>query len=237
MAKANTVWKVLPHGPIEKLDASLWRVEAKLPNMDMQRVMTIAKRADGTLVIHNGIALDDAAMAAIDAWGKVGVIVVPNGYHRLDAKVFADRYPSARVLCPAGARAKVEEVVPVGGSYEDLPRDGVVDLETLDGTKGREGVMIVRAGGEASLVFNDAVFNMPHVAGVMGFVLRHVTGSTGGPRVSRIAKLFVVADKAAFRAHLERLADLPGLVRVVVSHHVTITDDPAGTLRRVAATL
>lgn len=237
MAKANTTWKVHPHGPIEKLGASLWRVEANLPGTLMKRVMTIGKRADGSLVIHNGIPLGDAEMGEIEAWGKVGAIVVPNGYHRLDAKVFADRYPEAKVLCPPGAKAKVEQVVKVHGSYAELPVDGVLDLELLDGTKQREGVMIARSGAETSLVFNDAVFNMPHLPGFMGFVLRRVTSSSGGPRVSRIAKMFVVADKPAFRAHVEKLADLPGLRRVVVSHHNTITEDPSGTLKSVVAAL
>ncbi len=237
MAKANTVWRVHPHGAIEKLDDHLWRVEAKLPGMEMKRVMTIGKRADGMLVIHNGIALGEPEMAEIDAWGKVGVIVVPNAFHRLDAKVFADRYPDARVLCPSGAKAKVAQVVKVDGSYEDLPPDGVVELRILDGTKQREGVMVVHAGADTSLVFNDAVFNMPHLPGFTGFILRRVTGSTGGPRVSRIAKMFVVADKPAFRAHIEQLADLPGLRRVVVSHHATITEDPSGTLKSVVAAL
>ncbi|MBA3461962.1 MAG: hypothetical protein H0T46_18520 [Deltaproteobacteria bacterium] len=233
MAKAHTTWKVLPHGPIEKLSANLWRVEANLPGMEMKRVMSIGKRVDGTLVIHNAIALGEPEMAQIEAWGKVSTIVVPNGFHRMDAKVFKDRYPDARVLCPSGAKAKVEQVVPVDGSYADLPADAAVELQQLDGTKDREGVMIVRAGNDTSLVFNDAVFNMPHLKGFTGFVLRRVTSSTGGPRVSRIAKLFVIADKAAFRAHVEKLAALPCLARVVVSHHETITEDPAGTLKRV----
>ncbi len=237
MAKAHTTWKVLPHGPIEKLSDRLWRVEGQLPGIEMKRVMAIAKRADGTLVVHNAIALGDTEMAEIEAWGKVATIVVPNGFHRLDAKVFADRYPQARVLCPPGAKSRVEQVVPVVGVYEELPPDGVVDLELLDGTKQREGVMIVRDGGVVSLVFNDAVFNMPHLGGFTGFILRRVTGSTGGPRVSRVAKWLVVADKRAFRAHIEKLAALPGLAHVVVSHHETITQDPVGTLNRVVAAM
>jgi hypothetical protein len=237
MAKAHTTWKVLPHGPIEKLSASLWRVEGQLEGIDMKRVMTVARRADGTLVIHNAVALGDAEMAAIDAWGQVATLIVPNGYHRLDAKVFKDRYPAAKVLCPPGAKARVAEVVAVDGVLTDLPADGVVDLIVLDGTNGREGAMIVRDGGDTSVVLNDAVFNMPHGKGVTGFVLRRVTGSTGGPRVSRVAKLFLVGDKAKFRAQLEQLAALPGLTRIVVSHHQTISEDAAGTLRRVAAAL
>jgi hypothetical protein len=232
MAKAHTTWKVLPHGPIEKLSDRLWRVEGQLDSI--KRVMSIGKRADGTLVIHNGIALGDAEMAEIDAWGKVGYILVPNGFHRLDAKVFADRYPDAKVLCPTGARKKVEQVVPVSGAYEEFSADANVELFTLDGTKAREGGMIVR-GNDTSLVFNDAVFNMPHGKGFTGFVFRRVTGSTGEPKVSRLLKWLVLADKAAFRTHLEKLAAVPDLRRIIVSHHMTITDDPAGTLRRVAA--
>jgi len=75
------------------------------------------------------------------------------------------------------------------------------------------------------------------VSGFSGFVFKHVTRSSGGPRVSRIARLFLVKDKAAFRAHLERLASTKDLRRVIVSHHETITEDPAGALRAVAATL
>jgi hypothetical protein len=233
MPKAHQTWTVLPHKPIEKLSDRLWRVEGKLDSI--KRVMSIGKTSDGTLVVHNGIALGDAEMAEIDAFGKVAFILVPNGFHRLDAKVFADRYPTAKVLCPQGARKKIEQVVPVNGSYDDFPSDANVELFTFEGTKAREGGMIVRADRDTRLVLNDAVFNMPHGTGFTGFIFRRVTDSTGGPRVSRVMKWFVIADKPAFRAHLEKLAALPDLRRIVVSHHLTITDDPAGTLSRVAA--
>ena len=235
MPKAHDTWKVLPHGPIEKLSPSLWRVQGELNPVN--RVMAIGKRADGTLVVHNGIALDEAAMKELDAWGKVSTIVVPNGYHRLDAKIFKDRYPEAKVIAPAGSRAKVAQVVAVDGTYADHASDAAVELLHLDGTKEREGAMIVRAPGDTTLVFNDAVFNMPHGKGFTGFILRRITASSGGPTISRISRWLVVADKAAFRAHLERLADLPDLKRIVVSHYETITEDPSGTLKRVAAAL
>ena len=237
MATESSSWKVRPHGSLEKISERLWRVEGDLDGIPMKRVMAIARRSDGGLVIHNGVALGDAEMAEIDAWGKVAAIIVPNGYHRLDAKVFHDRYPDARVVCPSGARAKVEKLVPVSGTYEDEPADENVQLETLDGTKQGEGAMIVRDASGTSLVLNDAVFNMPHGPGFTGFVIRRLAGSSGGPRVSRVMRLLGIKDKRAFRAHLERLADLPALQRIVVSHHLTIDQDPAGTLRAVAATL
>lgn len=237
MAKGHTTWRVFPHGELEKLSSRLWRVESPLHGMPMKRVMTIAKRSDGGLVIHNGIPLDDGSMAEVDAWGDVVAIVVPNGYHRLDAKPFHDRYPKARIVAPAGAKAKVEQVVPVTHTYEDEHADGAVRFETIDGTNQGEGAMIVRDDAGTSLVLNDAVFNMPDGKGVTGFVLKRITGSSGGPRVSRIMRMLGIKDRKAFRAHLERFAELPDLKRIVVSHHVTIDQDPAGTLRAVAATL
>jgi hypothetical protein len=235
--KAHTEWTVLPHGPIERLSERLWRLEGSLPGMPLRRVMAVARRSDGGLVVHNPIAVEPPVIAELEAWGPIAAIIVPNGYHRLDARVFHDRYPGARVECPSGARAKVEQVVPVTGGYEDEPGDAAVALQTLDGTAAGEGVMIVRDGDGASLVFNDLVFNMPHLPGATGFVLRWITGSSGGPRVSRIGRWFLIKDKSALRAHLERLAATPGLRRIVVSHHEVIERDPARVLRDVAATL
>lgn len=237
MAKTSSTWRVLPHGPLEQLSARVFRVEGDVPGMPLKRVMTVAKRADGKLVVHNAMALDEAAMASLDALGEVAVLVVPNAFHRLDAPLYHARYPKAVVCCPRGAKKKVEEVVPVGAVYEDLPRDEVVSLETLDGVVEREGVMIVREPEGTTLVFNDAIFNMPHLLGPKGFVLKHVMGSSGGPRVTRLFRLAALRDKRAFGAHLERLAALPGLCRVVVSHHQTIAQHPAEVLRSVAGSL
>jgi hypothetical protein len=237
MAKAFDSWQVHPHGPIEELDDRVWRVEAKLPNMDLMRVMTLAKRQDGKVVIHNAIALDDDEMKRIEAWGEPAFLVVPNGYHRLDAPAFSKRYPDAKVVCPAGARKKVEEVVKVDLTYEEWPSDDAVQIETLDGTGEQEGVMIIRSEDGATLVFNDAIFNAPHGKGLTGFIFKHVTQSTGGPRVSRVFRWFVMKDRGPFRAHLERLAKTSDLRRIIVSHYRTIDEDAAETLRGVAAAL
>jgi hypothetical protein len=233
----HTAWRVLPHRPLAQLSERVWRLEGDLEGMPMKRVMTIARRGDGGLVVHNAIAADDPAMAAIAGLGEIRAILVPNGYHRLDAKVFHERFPAAQVICPAGARAKVEQVVPVNATYAEVPSDGAVELQTIDGTKGREGAMIVRDGDGTTLVLNDLVFNMPHVPGAQGFVLKHVMGSSGGVKITRIARMLVISDKQAARAHLERLAALPELRRVIVSHHETIEREPGRALAEVAATL
>ena len=60
------------------------------------------------------------------------------------------------------------------------------------------------------------------------------TGRVSAPLVMRWVAL---KDKAAFARQLDAQAALPGLRRVLVGHGAPITDDPAGTLRQVAAQL
>lgn len=196
--------------------------------------MTVARRSNGELVVHNAIALEESAMKELESFGPIGFIVVPNGVHRLDAPRFKERYPNAKVVCPEGSKKKVSQVVPVDLTYDAFPKDDRIELRTLEGTNRAEGVMIVTTNAGTSLVFNDALFNMPHLPGVQGFVLRHVTQSSGGPRVSRIFRLAMMKDKAAFRTSLRALAETPDLRRILCSHHETIDVDPRGTLTRVA---
>ncbi|MCC6213231.1 MAG: hypothetical protein IT376_00040 [Polyangiaceae bacterium] len=232
-----TDWNVLPHAPLEPIGEELWQVVGDLPDMPLKRIMTIARLRDGRLVVHNAIALEPVEMARLEALGEPAILVVPNGWHRLDAPRFAARYPKLRVLCPAGARRKVEKVVTVAGDYADFPGGERVRLERLRGVRDAEGAMIVEGEDGVTAVLNDVVFNMPHVAGSQGFVLRHLTASSGGPRISRVARWLLIADRREVRGELERLAALPRLRQVVVSHHERITEDPAGVLRQVAATL
>ncbi len=237
MPKAHTEWTVLKHHPIEKLESNLWCVTGTLPGMALRRVMTLVRLEDGRIVVHSAIALDEASMSEIEAWGTPEILLVPNTFHRLDAPAYVDRYPNMKVYCPRGGRKKIEDVVGVDGTYDDIQGLPHFTWEYLDGIGKAEAVLFVKSQSGITLVFNDAVFNMPHGHGVSGFIFRYLTQSTGGPRVTRLFRFFALKDREAFRAHLERLADTPDLKRVIVSHHRMITDDPAGALRMAASTL
>ncbi len=227
MAKAFTQWTVLRHKPLEKLGDNLWTVEGTMPSGDVRRVMVLARLADGRVVVHNAIALEEEHMKALEAWGTPSFIVVPNGYHRQDARIWKDRYPSAKVLCPEGAKKKVAKVVAPDGSYDDLPADPNVTLAHLDGCKKSEGVMVVRSGDRATVVFNDALMNMPKLGGPMGLFL----APTGRFAVPRVFRWLVTKDKGALAEHLDRLAATQGLARIIVSHGDAVTEKPADALR------
>jgi hypothetical protein len=78
--------------------------------------------------------------------------------------------------------------------------------------------MFVRSDAGLSVVLNDVVMNMDRKRDLLGFVFTTLLGSAPGPRVSRLSKLALVTDKQALRAELERLAALPDLAHLIVSH-------------------
>jgi hypothetical protein len=238
MAKSDTSWNVLHHGPLEQLADNLWRVEGALPGMSLRRTMTVVRRADGSLLLHSPIALDDERRHELEALGPIAAIVVPNAGHRLDAPAYKFRYPRAVVFCPRGGRNKVAEVVAVDGTYEDYADDGTVRFETLDGVAEAEGAMLVRSNDGVTVVLNDVVMNMDTKRDVLGYLFTTVMGSAPGPRVSRLVRLLYVKDQPALRRHLERLADTPDLQRLIVAHEkVAHGPDAAGALRQAATYL
>jgi hypothetical protein len=226
-------WTVDRHDPIDKHEDNLWSVVGDIPNMALRRRMTLAKLRDGRVVVHNAVCIDELSMKAITDWGEVAVILVPNGFHRLDAHAWRDRFPKARVLCPSGATKDVRKVVEVDGDYGVFQGDDTVRLDHLDGVKNAEGVMTVTSGDHATLVFNDILFNQPDLPGFGGWVMKTL-GSTGGPKVTNVAKWFLVKEKPAVQAHLLRLAETAKLTRLVPGHGDLVEVQPAVTLRGVA---
>ncbi|HEY2748439.1 MAG TPA: hypothetical protein VGL86_27640 [Polyangia bacterium] len=229
-------WKVLPHGPIEAVSDRLRTVEGALPGMPLKRTMAVVRLDDGGLVVHSAIALDPSTQKELEAWGTPRILIVPNAWHRLDAPAYKTRYPEIKIYCPEGAKKRVAKLVPIDGGYDALPPMPPLAVRYLDGVKKREGYLELADDAGTTLIFNDAVFNQPHLPGFFGVVYRTI-GSSGGPRVTPLIKLAMVKDERALRAQLEKLADTPRLRRVVMAHGTRVDDDAAAYLRQVAATL
>jgi hypothetical protein len=229
MASCFKIWTVLPHKPLEKLTENLWRVEGTMPDGKTRRVMVVAKRKDGALVIHNAIALEEALMTELEAFGAPRYLVVPNGFHRQDAFIWKDRYKDMTVLAPTKGMGRVRKVVAVDGSLADYPPDDDVRLGHLVGTGEREGLLEVRSKDGITVVFNDALANMPKLKGLPAFLM----GPTGKFSIPRVSRLLLVRDKRAFSAELRRLAG-DDLKRVIVSHGRMVSEGAAGVLQTVA---
>jgi len=239
MAKPFNEWTVLPHGELTLLDDNLLSVTGtmRMPPMgDVARRMTVVRLADGRLVVYSAIALDEAEMIELGRFGTPAYLIVPSDLHRMDVKIWKERFPTMVVVAPAGARAKVEKIVPVDATSMDFG-DPSVRFVTVPGTGEREAALIVKTNSGTTLVLNDLIFNMANRPGISGWVFKAV-GLTGAePHIAAPVRMRQVKDKDALRDQLELWSRLPSLKRVIVSHGDIIATDAAQVLDRIAKDL
>lgn len=231
-------WTVLPHGKLTKIDDDILTVVGDLP-MPMghfPRRMTVVRLRDGRLVVFSAIALDEPEMRVIEDWGRLSFLIVPNERHRKDALIWKNRYSTLRVIAPAGARAAVEEVLPVDATTDELG-DLDVQLVTVPGTKRREAALVVRHPTGTTLILNEIIWNVEDHPGVGGFLFRLVGFTGHAPKIPKFVALKSITDKPALKAQLEEWSRLDRLQRIVVSHGGIIDADPGGVLRGLASEL
>ena len=238
MTKPFEQWQVLPHGKLTEIEPTILTVtgQIRMPLTDFERRMTVVRLHDSRLIIFSAVSLDENEMLAMEGFGRPAFLILPNDHHRLDARTWKERYPVMEVIAPEGSRAGVEAVVPVDGTHANFD-DPDVDFITVPGTRGHEAALLVRTPQGTTLVLNDLVGNLRASSGFGGWLLR-VAGFAGeSPQIPSVVQLSLISDKAALRAQLLSWADLPELIRIIVSHGSPIDDDPREVLRELAQSL
>jgi hypothetical protein len=238
MPKTLERWTVLPHGKLTRIEENILTVvgDLRMPLTHFPRRMTVVRLADHRLVIYSAIALDPQEMVSVEDFGLPAYLIVPGDSHRMDAKIWKDRYPNMLVIAPAGAREKVEEVVKVDATTVDF-RDPHVRFVSVPGTGGHEAALIVQNPTGTTLVVNHVIGNLDDRRGISGFVLRAMGFTGPEPRITRFSAQHLITDKGALRSQLETWAGLRGLKRIIVSHGAPIERDPSGALRKLATSL
>jgi len=238
MTKPAQHWKVRPHGELSAIDDGILTVVGaiRMPLGSFPRRMTVVRLRDSRLIVWSAMALRETEMAKFEAFGRPAFLIVPNDHHRLDAKAWKERYPQMQVVAPEGARAKVEEVVPVDTSAPDFG-DPNVQFVTVAGMHDREAALIVHASSGTTLVLNDVVGNIRNASGISGWLLGLAGFAGTSARIPRVVKLNLVYDANALRDQLLQWADVQSLKRILVSHGEPIETNPQQTLRDLAGSL
>jgi hypothetical protein len=237
MPKAPRPWIVTRHDPIEELDDNLWAVEGDVPDFPagtgMPRRMSVVRMDDGRLVFYNAIPLDEAALAKVRAWGKPSILIVPVFFHSIDAKAFQEKL-GLSVFTSKITLEKTRASIPGARPLEELPQDASLQCVPLSGTRFGESAFVVKSGPRATLLFCDVFQNSRPGRGFGGFMFK-IMGFTGNePKTPPFYKLRAATDKAAIKKDLLRLADTPGLVRLVPSHGIVVSENAASVLRATA---
>lgn len=238
MPKIHETWTVLPHGPLHEIGDGMLTVAGDIP-MPLgyfPRRMTVVRLSGGRSAIFSAIALPDAQMERIEALGRPAILIVPNGAHRLDAKIWKARYPEIAVLTPPGARKAVAEVVPVDATEDNLA-DPDVRFHLVAGMGEKESALTVRRPDGLTLIVNDLIGHVHHPHGLGAKIMARLFGfGVHGPRIPRPVKRSIDAP-AALARQLREWAAEKDLKRIIVSHGEPIDGNPAGVLERIAAEL
>lgn len=238
MPKILESWTVLPHGPLREIDDGILTVagDIAMPLGNFPRRMTVVRLAGGRAAIFSAIALPEPQMERIESLGRPAILIVPNGAHRLDARIWKERYPEIAVLTPPGARKSVAEAVPVDATEDNLA-DPDVRFHIVAGMDEKEGALTVRRPDGLTLILNDLIGHVRHPHGLGAKIMARLFGfGVHGPRIPRLVKRQIEAP-AALAHQLRDWAAEKDLRRIIVSHGDPISDDPARTLERIAAGL
>jgi hypothetical protein len=233
-------WEVLPHGPLVQVDDGILTVagEIVMPLGRFPRRMTVVALRGGRTAIYSAIALEEPEMARIEAMGHPAILIVPGDAHRMDAKIWKQRYPELRVMAPPGARERVAEVVPVDATTSDILDDLAVRWTIVPGTGGHEGALTVRRPGGVTLVCNDVIGNVAHPHGLGARLMGRLMGfGVSEPQVPRVIKHRVIDDPKALAGQFRAWADEPALARIIVSHGDVIEEKPGEVLLALASKL
>lgn len=239
MARLHKQWTVLPHGPVEQVDDGILTVEGVIPMPlgKFPRRMTAVGLSGGRSAIFSAISLNEPGMREIEKLGAPSFLIVPNGFHRTDAFGWKRRYPEIKVVCPPGARKRVEKAVPVD-STANILGDDYAEFVIVAGTGGAESALVVRRNGATTLVLNDVLANVRHPAGLGAKIMARLFGfGVKRPQVPREVKWLFLDDKRALANQFRGWAAEPGLRRIIVSHGDIIGAGAGAVLLDAASSL
>ena len=238
MAVATRTWKVHPHGQLTQVDDRILTVTGTIlmPAGRLPRRMTVVRLEHGGLVIFSAMSLADDQMTVLEAFGTPAYMIVPNDHHRMDARSWKERYPTLRVIAPAGAREKVEKVVLVDATFGDFA-DSSVRFVPVAGTAEKEAALEVHGANGTTLILNDLVGNIRGARGFSGWFLRLMGFAGDEPHIPLPIRRVMIESRGQVREQFLTWAAMTSLRRILVSHGEPIEDDPRGALRRLAQSL
>lgn len=238
-ATEDSYWEreIFPHTPLRQLAPSLWVVQGEFPAAKLPRNMVVYRYAPQSLLLHSVVALDERAMAELEALGEPSLMVIPHWDHWAHVAAYKRRYPRIEVVCPRASIARISMHVRVDYSSEEyFPRHGI-DYHVPPGIEPVEGVLEVSLGGnEVAVIMNDLITNVPHQPGLYGLLLR-LTRSTGRPRVIFFVRKDLRVQRPLVKRYLEALSMRREIRIVTTSHGDCLVTDVHETLATVARSL
>ncbi len=179
--------------------------------------MTVARLADGGLLVHSPVPLTAGRREQTEALGQVRHLYVPNLLHHRFVDQWAAAYPSARVHAPAGL-ARKHPALRIDRTAGETPEPGfaaALDELPIDGFRARETVLFHRPSRTA--IVADLVQNLGRPDHSWTAVYTRAMGIYDRVALSRAIRWTGFDDRRAARRALDRLLALD-FDRLIVGH-------------------
>ncbi|NOK11686.1 DUF4336 domain-containing protein [Corallococcus exercitus] len=204
-----------PHGLAD--DVFVFEAPFSLFGVPVGGRMTVLRLPDGGLWVHSPVAFTPERRAAVEALGPVRFLVAPNLFHHLHLPDWAAAFPDARVVVPAGLRAK-QPALRIDQELEDTPDPAwapVLDQMHVRGMPQLNEFLFFHRPSRTLLV-TDLAFHYPRAEGWKLRAYLWLDGVLGRFAAPRFLRLFT-KDREAARAALQRALKWD-VERVVVCH-------------------
>ena len=203
--------------------------------LDIGTCMSVVRLPDGGVFLHSPVPADGPTCAAVDAIGPVRAIVAPNRVHHFFAGEWKRAYPNARLLAAPGLAAKRKDLRFDGelGDGPDVAYAGALDQLVVRGAPAISEVAFLHRASRTLLVTDLAFHPTPASrTGLRVWCRLTRVGPFGPNQVVR----FLIRDRAAFRASIERVLGWD-FDRVTVTHGEPLARGGREALRRAYAWL
>lgn len=197
---------------------------------------TVVRLPDGGLWVHSPVRWEAGVREAVEALGPVRFLVAPNLMHHLSVGAWAEAFPEARVLAPAGLRRKRPELR-IDAELGEAPEPGyasVFEQTPLRGVPAVDEFAFLHRPSR-TLLLTDMAFNIRQSPSWPTRTYLRLSGAYGRLAVTWLEKV-LVKDRAALRASLERVLAWD-FERVVVCHGEVLERGGREALREAYAWL
>ncbi|MBM4382321.1 MAG: DUF4336 domain-containing protein [Deltaproteobacteria bacterium] len=221
VALSSPTW--LPGEPApHELAPGLWSVDRMLGIGMGPRLGTRALLVDlpgGGVLAWAPVPLGAELRAFVEARGGARFLVAPNSFHYLGLAEWQRAFPSAEVWLAPGLRARVRDAVPAGRELVDedaTPFASTFAHRVLAGGRGTAEVAFFHAASR-TLALVDSSFNVRHVERWIDRVVWGGYGALGRFGPTKTAHWFLLYNRAAVQAWIERVCAWD-FARIVVAH-------------------
>jgi Domain of unknown function (DUF4336) len=193
---------------LREIDTGIWAIEApqRFLGAEVGTRMTVIRLADGSLLVHSPVHLDDEIRASLDRIGPVRHVVAPNRFHHLYAAEYSRNYPEAKLYGAPGLETK----------RRDLHFDAILGDEAPAAWRGQIDQLVFRGfsplnetvffhRASRTVLFTDLLFNVTHTDSTWTKFLLTLDGGFGGPGVARTFRLPMRMRKQAVTASVARI--------------------------------